>query len=132
MSDAGRTDATITLSGLRVTASIGAFDSERAVPQRLRLDCVVRYDAAAAARNDRLSDAVDYGAIAETLRAVMGARPRRLLECAAAECADAVLAEYPEVRTVRIAISKREIPGGVEQTTVSLERVQSDGRLGTG
>ena len=120
--DSGAADVAITLTGVVLTAFIGALPGERAVPQRLRLDCELRYDASSVVGSDRLEDAVDYAAVTETLRDVMRARPRHLLETAAAECADAVLSAYRPVHTVSVAVSKPGMPPGVDRTTVRVTR----------
>ena len=124
MSNSVASEATISISGIEVFARIGAGDAERTLPQRLRLDCTFCYDASAAVRNDRLAEAVDYAAVAETLRSVLAGRTRRLLETAAVECADAVLAAYPAIRSLCVTISKPGVPEGADQTGVSLARVR--------
>ncbi len=126
MSDAGGMQATITLQGVSLTASVGATAPERALPQRLTLDCVLRYDAGVAAARDRLSDAVDYAAVTEALRGVIAERPRRLLETAAADCAEAVLVRYGAVSEVEISLTKHGIPPGVERTSVRVVRRRAE------
>ncbi|MGO8874110.1 MAG: dihydroneopterin aldolase [Acidimicrobiales bacterium] len=114
-------DDRIELRGLRVVGTHGVLPEEkqRAQPFELDLDLVV--DLAPAAVTDRLSDAVDYAAVAGAAVAVVaGPRSFELLETLAVAVADVVLAADPQIGAVTVALRKLQPPLPVDIATVGV------------
>ncbi|MDR2463058.1 MAG: dihydroneopterin aldolase, partial [Verrucomicrobiales bacterium] len=96
----------IHIDRLTVSARIGVTDAERATEQRLEISLTFPAPTvSAAAAGDDLALTVDYRAVCETLRRVVGERQRRLLETLAEDLAAAVLAEF-NVSKVAVEIRK--------------------------
>ncbi len=118
---------TIEVKGLEVFGHHGVEADERQSGQRFLFD--VWLDAAeAAARSDRIEDAVDYREVAATVRAVSDGHAFSLLEALAAAVADALVARFPLER-VRVRVRKPDVrlADPVDHTAVSVERVSSSG-----
>ncbi len=110
---------TIELRGLELHGRHGALAHEREQGQRFLFD--VELDVPPPPRDD-LDDAVDYRAVAATVREVSGARAYVLLESLAAAVADALLERFPATR-VRVRVRKPdvELDPPVEWSAVSVE-----------
>jgi dihydroneopterin aldolase len=94
---------------LRVPTVIGVRAKERRVPQTVLVDVEIACDAARAAKDDDLSESVDYAAVARRIRA-FGAKSRfRLVETFAHRLAKHLRAD-PAVEWLRLRIRK---PGAV-------------------
>lgn len=98
------------LRGLRTVASMGVLPEERTRPQAVEVDLDVDVDDEAAAVSDRLDDAVDYGAVVDSVAAVLGAGHHDLLERAAAAVADAVLGLDRRIAAVEVVVRKLHPP----------------------
>ena len=109
----------IEIRGLRVVAAHGVLPAEQARSQPFELDLDVEVDAAAAARNDDLADAVDYGILVELVTEVVRGGPYRLLETIAESVAAAVLAR-PGVGGVSVTIRKVRPPIAMDVATVGV------------
>lgn len=100
--------ATIRLEGLAVFGHHGARPFEKEAGQRLDVDLeLVTLDDRAEA-SDKLSDAVDYDRLYQTVREVIEDRSFHLLEALSAAVADTILAGFP-VRRVRVRIAKQNL-----------------------
>jgi 7,8-dihydroneopterin aldolase/epimerase/oxygenase len=114
---------TIELQGLELHGLHGVLEEERREGQRFLVDVHLRPTDEAAARTDRIEDAVDYRDVIAIVREVSDARTYRLLEALAVALADA-LAERLQVVYVRVRVRKPdvrlELP--VEFAAVSAER----------
>jgi dihydroneopterin aldolase len=99
----------IELTGLRVRGRHGVFDFERADGQDFVVDVALETDTRAAATSDRLTDTIDYGALAQQLAAVIGGEPVNLLETLAARLADSCLADA-RVHAATVTVHKPQAP----------------------
>lgn len=102
----------IELTGLRVMGRHGDLDGEREVDQPFVVDVVLYLDLAPAGASDDLADTVDYGVVAETVRAVVAGESHRLIEKVAQRVAESVLS-HPRVERVEVTVHKPEAPIGV-------------------
>jgi dihydroneopterin aldolase len=100
----------IEVRGLRVLATHGVLDHERAQPQPFELDLDVVVDLAGPGSSDELADTLDYsvvvGAAAETVRS----SSFRLLEALAEAVAAALLRLDGTVAEVSVAVRKLRPP----------------------
>lgn len=116
----------VELRGLRVLGIHGVLPEERRRAQPIEVDLDMEVDLSAAAASDRLTDTVDYGAVAEVVARTVSGESFALLEALAARVADAVLAE-PSARNVReVTVSVRKlrppVPLDLASAGVRLER----------
>lgn len=96
---------TVSIRELRVSAVIGVRDWERETEQTLVLAVDMTADVAKAAASDRISDALDYSAVAQTVTDVVTQGEFQLIETAAERVARQLLADYP-LGWVRVEVAK--------------------------
>jgi dihydroneopterin aldolase len=101
---------TVFVSGLLVHAHHGVMEHESKVGQRFMLDLELAIDLKDAARSDKLVDTVSYAAIVETAGRAFTAQSYRLVEAAAGAVADALLAGFAAVTSVRVTVRKPHAP----------------------
>jgi len=113
----------ILISGLREMGVHGALpdEQERAQPFGVELELLV--DLAPAGASDALADTVDYGAVCETVRAVIATEHHQLLERLAARIADVCRADA-RVHGVVVEVRKLAPPvsAQVDHVGVRIER----------
>ncbi len=100
----------IFVNGLIIHAYHGVMPHEAKVGQPFGLDLVLDIDLAEASRTDKLKATVSYEALVKLASEAFSARRYRLVEAAAGAVADAVLAHYPPVRSVRVTVRKPHAP----------------------
>lgn len=99
----------IALTGLSVRGHHGVFDFERRDGQDFVVDVELELDTSTAAASDELADTVDYGALAQSLAAVIEGEPVNLLERLAARLGDACLADE-RVHAATVTVHKPQAP----------------------
>lgn len=110
----------IEIRGLQVESRIGVPDAERAAPQNLRIDVRMKPLRDFSSMPDDIGATVDYFAVAECIKSLAGAHPRRLIETLADEVAAAVLRDFAVAR-VEVTIRKFILPD-TEHVAVHCER----------
>jgi FolB domain-containing protein len=118
----------LSIIGLDVWTKVGCTAEERAFPQRLEVDADLFLPLAKAGREDDLSAAVDYAAVAAAVRAALESATFRLAEAAAEKAAGVVLKRFPRVRRVDVRVRKRALPG-IAFAEVVLSRTKSPGKM---
>jgi 7,8-dihydroneopterin aldolase/epimerase/oxygenase len=100
---------TISLLGLRVFGRHGVYDFEREQGQEFVVDAVLELDLSSAAASDDVADTVHYGELADTLVAIVGGEPVRLIETLAERLLAACLAD-PRVSAATVTVHKPGAP----------------------
>ncbi|HET9717733.1 MAG TPA: dihydroneopterin aldolase [Pseudolabrys sp.] len=100
----------IFIRGLSLHAYHGVMAHEAKVGQTFTIDLDLEIDLAAAARSDKVVDTVSYDKVVDCVSKAFCAQRFRLIEAAAGKSADAVLAAFPRVRSVRLTIHKPHAP----------------------
>ena len=118
MSDNER-EVEIAIDGLAVFAHHGALPEEQALGQRFFLDIRMIPLRDAACDTDELTDAMDYGAVAQRAHDIAAGGPYRLLERLADEVATVIIAEFP-VDEVSVRVSKPSAPVPLVLDTVGV------------
>jgi 7,8-dihydroneopterin aldolase/epimerase/oxygenase len=101
---------TIFITGLLIHAHHGVMEHEEKVGQRFVIDLELAIDLAQAGRSDKLVDTVSYASIVETATRAFTDGNYRLVEAAAAAIAEAVLAAFPSVTSVKVTVHKPHAP----------------------
>jgi dihydroneopterin aldolase len=99
----------IEIRRLEVRTHIGVPDEERAAPQTLWITVRMEPLQGFAGLADEIGRTVDYHAVALGIRALAGARPRRLVETLAVETAEWLLVGHP-LAAAAVTIEKRILP----------------------
>ena len=100
----------IFVKGLLIHAHHGVMDHEEKVGQRFVIDLELSLDLGPAARSDKLADTVSYASIVETATRAFTSRNYRLVEAAAGAMAEAILATFPHIGSVRVTVHKPHAP----------------------
>src|SRR5437899_897641 len=100
----------IFIRGLALHAYHGVMAHEAKVGQTFTLDLDLEIDLSAAARSDKVVDTVSYDKVVDCVSKAFCAQRSRLIEAAAGRVADAVLAAFSRVRSVRVSIHKPHAP----------------------
>lgn len=101
---------TIFVTGLAVHAFHGVMEHEAEVGQTFTLDLALTLDLAPASRSDKLAHTVSYNDAVGLATRTFRARRYKLVEAAAGAVADALLAAFPPVASVRITVHKPHAP----------------------
>jgi 7,8-dihydroneopterin aldolase/epimerase/oxygenase len=99
----------VSIRDLRVSTVIGVYDWERQVEQTLAFSVDMAADVAKAAARDDIADALDYSAVAQTIRSVVTDGKFQLIETAAERVAERLRADY-QLGWVRVEVVK-PLPG---------------------
>ena len=112
----------IELSGLTVYGFHGVLESEQREGQPFVFDVSLTVGDAAA-RSDRIEDAVDYRLVASAVEEVSSRTRFHLLEALAAAVADELVARFP-IERARVRVRKPEVKlvGSVDYAAVTVER----------
>jgi 7,8-dihydroneopterin aldolase/epimerase/oxygenase len=100
----------IFIEGLALHAYHGVMPHEAKVGQSFSIDLDLEIDLSAAARSDKVVDTVSYDKVVECATQAFNAQRFRLIEAAAGRVADAVLAAFPRVTSVKVTIHKPHAP----------------------
>jgi len=113
----------IELVGLRTRGFHGVLEHERRDGQDFVVDVGLDVETAGAAASDDLAQTVDYGALAESVSAVVSGEPVDLIETLAQRIADVCLRDA-RVRAVDVAVHKPSAPVTVpvEDVVVRIRR----------
>jgi dihydroneopterin aldolase len=101
---------TISLRRIEFDGRHGATAVERQSTRKFEVDIELDVDVAAAERNDRLAETVDYSHVAEAIVGVGMGEPHHLLESLARTMVDTVRARFPAVRELRLELRKLNPP----------------------
>jgi len=115
----------IFIKDLALHAYHGLMAHEAKVGQTFTIDLDLEIDLAAAARSDKVVDTVSYDKVVNCASEAFCARRYRLIEAAAGRVADAILAGFSRVRSVRVTIHKPHAPIAATFNDVGVTLVRS-------
>jgi dihydroneopterin aldolase len=111
---------TVSIRDLRVSTVIGVYDWEREIEQTLVFGVDMAADVTVAAASDDIADALDYSAVAATVRTVVTEGKFQLIETAAQRVAERLLADY-RLGWIRVEVVK-PLPAEGYTAAVAIER----------
>ncbi|MAL99958.1 MAG: dihydroneopterin aldolase [Alteromonadaceae bacterium] len=109
------------IEGLRVDALIGVYGWEREVRQTLMLDLVMAWDNRVPGMSDDVTQALDYGRVAEAVAGWVGESRFQLLEALAESLAQKLMDEF-EVPGLQLTIRKPGAVASAVSVGVSINR----------
>lgn len=115
------------VQGLQLEASIGVFDWEKTIRQKLSVDLELYTDFSAATKSDALDDAVDYAAVCECIQSVIQQDHYQLLERLAEAIAQALFEQFHVVRIV-LCLHKPGAIASANSVGVKVERWRGGSR----
>ena len=111
----------ITIEKLHIYAYHGVHASEKENGQDFYVSAVLFTDLYKAGRSDALEDTVSYSDAAKLIHRVFTAEKYDLIERAAVTVAEALLDNFPALRSAVVRVDKPDAPIGLEFDTVSVE-----------
>lgn len=118
----------IYMKGLEIFAYHGVNPEEKENGQPFVLDITLWADLARARHSDNLADTVNYAAVRKTVQRVFTGEKYDLIERAAQDVCDGILAEHPRVQAVGLTLKKPEAPMNAVFDYVAVEiQVQREG-----
>ena len=106
---------------LRLHAFHGNFAHERKYGQMFEIDLELVVNLAEAAAGDDLKATVDYGKVAAITRQAFCGPPRKLVEAAALDVAQALLKAFARIEQVRVRVAKVAPPIAEQLKAVGVE-----------
>jgi dihydroneopterin aldolase len=100
----------ISIKGLSLHAYHGVVPYEGRVGQTFTIDLILEIDLSTAARSDKVADTVSYDQVVATASNIFTTQKCKLIEAAAGNVADAVLAKFPRVKAIEVTIHKPHAP----------------------
>jgi dihydroneopterin aldolase len=101
------------IEALEIDASIGVFDWEKQIKQKLIFDLSLICDFSAAAVSDEIADAIDYVAVCEEIERITLAKHYQLLEALAESITQSLFSLFNLI-SIDLKIRK---PGAVAKTS---------------
>ena len=118
-------DDRLSLRAILCRVRIGVTEEERCERQKIEVDLDLRLDLEPAARTGDLHATIDYREVCDAVRRFLEGGTFHLVESAAGEVADLVLARFV-ARRVTVRLRKFVLPD-VQHVEVELQRTRDDG-----
>jgi dihydroneopterin aldolase len=112
----------IYLRDIQLEATIGVYDWEQRIRQKLLLTLELGVDCRKAGQSDALADALDYGAVLTRVQALVEDSRYALLEKLATVIAETLLAEFSPLQTITVDLAKLHIFAQVPKVGVVIRR----------
>ena len=100
----------IEIKGLTFRANHGVLEHETEFGQAFSLDITCWLDFAGAARDDDLTQTVNYAELAESALRIATGTPRQLIEAVAVEIAETAMRRYDALHAVEVTLHKPHAP----------------------
>lgn len=100
----------IELKGLKFHANHGVLEHETEFGQAFSLDITCWLDFAGAARDDDLTQTVNYAELADAALKIATGTPRQLIETVVVEIAETAMRSYDALHAVEITLHKPHAP----------------------
>ena len=100
----------IKIENLEVYAYHGVFPEEKEKGQKFYINATLETDLRTAGKTDDLTTSTHYGEVALLLHEKMTEKSYDLIERAAEVCAEAVLLQFPLIRSITLELRKPEAP----------------------
>ena len=105
---------------------LGVYAWEQERPQTIWIDLELTIDAARAAAQDDVRQAIDYAKLVDAVKQLVGREPYHLLETVAGRVAAMILEQF-ETTTVTVQVRKRAL-AGIGYAAVEVERTAARSR----
>ena len=112
---------TIFLRDLEINATIGIFEWEKRIKQKVRIDLEMGTDIAKAAASDAIEDTLDYKAISKRIIQFVEDSSYELIETIIEKVSEILLNEF-NIPWVRVTISKPGAVRGSRDVGITIER----------
>lgn len=111
----------IFLRDLEIDATIGIFEWEKRIKQKVRVDLEMATDIAKAANSDSIKDTLDYKAISKRVQQFVEDSRYELIETLIEKVAEILINEF-NIPWVRVTVSKPGAVRGSRDVGITIER----------
>jgi dihydroneopterin aldolase len=115
----------IHIEGLEVSALIGVYDWERKHQQRLIVDVELSADLSEAALTDDVKYTLNYAQISQGISDFAAQSQFKLIEALASHMVDWLLQSFPNLKSVRLKLSKPDILANAKNVAVEFTKEQN-------
>jgi 7,8-dihydroneopterin aldolase/epimerase/oxygenase len=112
---------TIFIRQLRLPAWIGLYRHEKIAPQTIEIDLEIAVPGNVVFKTGKVADTIDYGVVAERIRALLEKERFGLVENLAERIADLILHDFKAPR-VKVSVAKLGVLREAKQVGVMIER----------
>ena len=109
------------VQGLEVLTTIGVYEWEKGIQQKLRFDLEMGYDIAPAALGDDIDKALDYATLSQKVTQYAEQNHVELVETLAEQIAQLILTEFA-VQSVKVRLTKPNAVANAAGVGVEIER----------
>jgi len=110
----------ISIENMEFYAFHGCFSEEQAIGTRFKVNLTMNVDTSRSQVSDNIQDTVNYLDVYQVVKREME-QPSHLLEHVADRVGTAVLHEFPDVKSLKVRVSKLNPPLGGKMESVSVE-----------
>lgn len=103
----------VLIEGLTISTTIGVYDWEKKIKQKLILDLEMAWDNQPAGKSDDVALCLDYFKVSQAITSLVEANKFELIECVAERVAELVIQLF-SVNWLRVKVSK---PGAITNAT---------------
>jgi dihydroneopterin aldolase len=114
---------TVFIRQLRLPAWIGLYRHEKVAPQTIEIDLEIALAGDTVFKTGKVGDTIDYGVVAERIRALLTKEHFGLVENLAERIADLILEDFKSSR-VKVSIAKLGALRDAQRVGVTIERSQ--------
>ncbi len=111
----------ILITGLEFHGYHGVPDAEQEIGHRYCADLQLMVDTRRAGASDKMTDTIDYGAVAAQVVKIAGGERCRLVEALAARIVETLFHCYPQIEGIRLRLIKRLPPVNIMAESVGVE-----------
>lgn len=116
----------VLIQDLELEASIGVFDWEKKIKQRLVFNLELSCDFAKASETDNIEDAVNYAQVCEEIESLLSLKHYQLLEYLAERVCHQLFDSFP-ISAIQLSIYKPEAVSKTKSVGVSVFRERKNG-----
>jgi 7,8-dihydroneopterin aldolase/epimerase/oxygenase len=111
----------VLIEGLTVLTTIGVYDWENTIKQKLVLDLEMAWDNKPAGESDNVSLCLDYFEVSQTITHFIQSSKFELIECVAERVAEMIIKQF-SVNWLKVKVSKPTAIANARNVAVIIER----------
>ncbi|XKM14476.1 dihydroneopterin aldolase [Orbaceae bacterium ac157xtp] len=111
----------VIIEGLTVFTTIGVYDWEQTIKQKLVLDIEMEWNNQSAAKSDNVTFCLDYAKVSQSICNYIESQPFKLIETVAERVANLVIEQF-KVPYLKIKVSKPDAVANAQNVAVIIER----------
>ncbi|MCO6550442.1 MAG: dihydroneopterin aldolase [Gilliamella sp.] len=111
----------VLIEGLTVLTTIGVYEWEKTIKQKLIIDLEMAWDNKSAGESDNVSLCLDYFVVSQTITQLVECSNFELIECVAERIAERIIKQF-SVNWLKVKVSKPNAIANARNVAVIIER----------